>query len=70
MKNKVILKNRNHRFVFRDVEDEKFRKVYKYLLAGKKKKSKKPKKVPKPAPAPEPEEEYEEEYEDYEGEKD
>jgi len=68
MKNKVILKNRNFRFVFRNVEDEKFKKVYKYLAGLKKKEKtevKKPKEVPEQAPKPE---EVEAEYEDYEEE--
>ena len=31
MKNKIIMKNKKFRFVFKDVDDEKFRKVHKYL---------------------------------------
>ena len=69
MKNKIVIKNRKFRFVFKNVEDEKFKKVYKYLLVDKKQKKKI--KKPKEEPAPEPEEETEEaeEYE-YEEEED
>ncbi len=70
MKNKIVIKNRKFRFVFKNVEDEKFKKVYKFLI-GDKKQKKKVKKKPKEEPAPEPEEETEEaeEYE-YEEEED
>jgi len=67
MKNKVILKNRNSRFVFKNVEDEKFRKVYKFLVGDKKKKKKVKKLKQEPEQAPKPEE-VEAEYEDYEEE--
>ena len=51
MKNKIILKNRKFRFVFRNVDSAQFKKVYKYLL-GLKKEEKKVKEVPKQLPKP------------------
>ncbi len=37
MRNKIVIKNRKFRFVFRNVEAEKFKKIYNYLLDTKKK---------------------------------
>ncbi len=71
MKNKIVIKNRKFRFVFKNVEDEKFKKVYKFLIGDKKqkKKIKKPKEEPEVIPEPEEETEEAEEYE-YEEEED
>ncbi len=83
MKNKIIMKNKKFRFVFKDVDDEKFRKVHKYLthlkdissvkkMINMKKKFEKadPNEAPneEPEEAPEPEEDYSAEHEDYEKE--
>lgn len=68
MKNKIIMKNRKVRFVFKDVDDVKFRKIHKYLTHLKDINSvKKMMKVKRKLEAPVPEEvseheDYEEEY--------
>jgi len=67
MKNKIILKNRKYRFVFKDVDKKKFIKIHKYLtrledissvkkMIKIKKKFNEEEAVQEAGPAPEPEE--------------
>ena len=67
------MKNKKYRFVFKDVDDKKFRKIHKYLtrledVSSVKKMIKIKKKLEEAGPAPEPEEVPEQEPEEDYGE--
>ena len=75
MKNKIVMKNKKFRFVFKDVDEKKFMKVHKYLtrlqdtnsvqkMINMKKKFEQQELMEQTAP--EPEEDYSSEHENYE----